>query len=148
MTTKSGTYSKDQTLSGFIQRIINPSNPASNVLSVYASTTLSVVIPIAFGQLTYLSYLPDGAFIKQISVVLANNSFSAGSVLNVGSTLAGSDLVNSLDITKPSISILASPVLASTLFRNATQPVRPFYLTLGGTPTSGVGFVVVDYLNA
>ena len=134
-TTSSGTFSLINAISGFFQKVPNPSNPASNANASYYPSINAVLIPITFGTTSYSVVLPKSAFIFQVLYTPAT-AFNTGS-FNLGTTVGGSDLLSGISLSSGTINTLAAPILPGT-----TQTV---YLTITGSPSSGTGSIVISY---
>lgn len=134
-TTSSGTFSLINAISGFFQKVPNPSNPASNTNASYYPSINAASIPITFGTTSYSLILPQSAFIFQV-LYAPSTSFNTGS-FNLGTTVGGSDLLSGISLSSGTINTLASPILPGT-----TQTV---YLTITGSPSSGTGNIILAY---
>ena len=134
-TTSTGTTSAIYAISGFSQKVPNPSSPASNANASYYPSINAVLIPIVFGTTSYQVILPRNAFIYQV-LYTPNVAFNTGA-FNLGTTVGGSQLLSSISLSSGTINTLSTPILPGT-----TQTV---YLTITGSPSSGSGAVVIAY---
>jgi hypothetical protein len=142
------TYARAIARGGFVQQVPSPLNPASDQLASYNSAVLSTVVPIVFGATAYTVNLPavftgstaPGAIIVEVAVadVVA---FSAGATISIGSAVAGTDILAATSIVASSRNTPASPVVSTSTGNGQTV-----YLTIGGAPAAGSGFVAIMYV--
>lgn len=139
--TFSHTNSKFVATGGFNQQVPLPADPQSNQLASYWSAVQGTNTPLVFGTIAYTVVLPLGAIITAVKVLLST-VFSAGSTLALGSTLAGVDILAATAITAQVNTIAIKPTIPVSSVDDQT-----IFVTLGGTPTSGAGNLIVEYIN-
>lgn len=143
------TYARFIPRGGVAQMVPNPLNPQSDQLASYNSAIFSTVVPVAFGTTAYTVNLPavftgstaPGAVIIEIAFAVTT-AFSAGATIKIGSAAAASDVLAATSIVASNSSITPASPVVSTVSGNG----QTLYLTLGGSPAAGAGFVCIQYV--
>jgi hypothetical protein len=134
--TGSNTNSVGNATGGHTQKVPNPFNPSSNALASYYSSIQAVPVPFIFSTTAYTVFLPQNAFIEQV-IYIPSVAFSGGS-FEIGTTGPGSsNLLTGVALTSGSINTLAAPILTGT--------TQELFITITGAPTTGTGFLVINY---
>lgn len=134
---------------GSFQAVPNPNQFGSLGASEYVSAVYGLSVPLAHGTAAYVAYLPANATMLNFNVI-ATTAFSTGATLSVGSTVSGVDIINAESITSQSSVQPLIPAVNNAVKTKAGVPlgVNPVYITLGGAPAAGAGFLVIEFINA
>lgn len=142
----SDTVSMQRAALGFAQLIVDPNDSASMVFRNYYSTVHTLLFELVFSKTSYLAYLPEGAFIKQITLS-KKTDWSANAAFEIGSTAGGSDVTGSVPLATYTITLPNNPFLVSPLLYTRYQTLQAVYVTITGDPTEGSTYLMVDYFN-